>query len=107
MRALAPNTSGGKCLGEHDQQPVIGWLRSTRSAVETPIRRWSRSLLASGNHRLGGLAGGLYRDVLLGGGRGCLFGECHIHGQDALVVAGFESSSLAPAGKVTDLVNEP
>ena len=36
------------------------------------------------------LAGRLYRDVLLGGRRGCLFGDGHVDGQDALVVAGFD-----------------
>ena len=38
-----------------------------------------------------GLTGGLHRDVFLGAAAaGGLFGKCHIHGQDALVVAGLD-----------------
>ena len=51
------------------------------------------------------LAGGLYCDVLLGGRCGCLFGDGHVHGQDALVVAGFDVV-LIGAGRQGDRAGE-
>jgi len=62
------------------------WL----SLMRGQISRWSRGLAGLRDLRVCGLAGDLYGDVLLGGRGGRLFGDGHVHGQDALVVAGFD-----------------